>query len=89
MSGSVATVPSGSLPRTPIHLQDRITRGHDTPFEAGVLQAVSTQGEQHLAHIRDIVVEVPADQAAKLQQLVGRRICLAIVGGKFCVGALA
>ena len=74
-----------------VHLQDRITRGHDIPFEAGVLQAVSEPEGQPfaLAHIRDIVVEVPVDQASRLQQLVGRTVCLAIVDGKFRVGALA
>jgi len=90
MSGSVATGPSVSLPQTSIRLQDRITRGHGTPFEAGVLDAVTAPDGQPfaLAHIRDIVVEVPGDQAARLQQFVGRRICLAIVDGKFRAGAV-
>jgi len=90
MSGSVASMPPITASAPPIvRLQDRVHRDHDAPCEIGVLRAVTAQGEQHLAHIRDIVVEVPKDQAAKLQQLVGRRICLAIVDGKFRVGATA
>jgi len=89
MSGSVASIPPTASAPPIIRLQDRVTRGHDTPFETGVLQGITAQGEMVLAHIRDIMIEVPADQAAKLQQLVGHRICLAIVDGKFRMGALA
>jgi hypothetical protein len=91
MSGSVVTPITNILPQSGdiIRLQDRVHRDHDAPCEIGTLHAVTAQGEQHLAHIRDIMIEVPADQAAKLQQLVGRRICLAIVDCKFRVGAIA
>jgi hypothetical protein len=98
MSGSVVTTGANILPTPPsqtegtiVRLQEAILPGRNMPFRVGLLQnVIEPDGESIvLANIDNILVEAPKSQAAKLQQLVGRTVCLAIVDGKFRVGALA
>jgi hypothetical protein len=92
MSGTIVSAVTNNFPLecSIIRLQDEITHGHEMPFRAGILQSVIEQddGQIVLACIDNVLVETSKDLAAKLQQLVGRRICLTIVDGKFRIGAL-
>jgi len=98
MSGSVVTAGTNILPTPPsqmegtiVRLQEAVLPGRKMPFRVGLLQnVIESDGESIvLANIDNILVEAPKNLAAKLQQLVGRTVCLAIVDGKFRVGALA
>jgi len=93
MSGSVVTAGTNIflLPGDILRLQEKITHGYEMPFRMGLLQNVIENDDELtvLACIDNVLVEAPKDQAAKLQQLMGRRICLAIVDGKFRLGALS
>ena len=92
MSGSVVTPVTNILPLPSdiTRLQEDIQRGHKMPFQAGLLRnVIEPDGDLIvLACIDNDLIEIPKDQAAILQQLVGQRICLAIVDGKFRAGAL-